>query len=248
MLGKAEWISPRREKVQAKGKGEMQTYWVEPGGGGTPSRSGSSSAFSATDDEADAKSIEFDIFPSAGEPKKTATQERLVEWNTTIFEDLIKRLVAHRKSTGTHSEHNEKIYWTQLDDGKRVRDEVAQSIPLPSFQKVEKSCRPGSVDIDKIVRDELRALISAVAERYRSNPFHNFDHATHVTMSTKKLLQRIVTKSKTLSQQELYIHSFGVASDPLGEYLRSFGTWFRHFTQVFCLFSTTCHCFRCINP
>ena len=36
-------------------------------------------------------------------------------------------------------------------------------------------------------------------------------------MSTKKLLQRIVTKSRTLSQQELYIHSFGVASDPLAQ-------------------------------
>ena len=30
LAGKKHWISSRRDKVVAKGKGEMQTYWVMP--------------------------------------------------------------------------------------------------------------------------------------------------------------------------------------------------------------------------
>jgi 3'5'-cyclic nucleotide phosphodiesterase len=40
---------------------------------------------------------------------------------------------------------------------------------------------------------ELRDFIAAIAHTYRSNPFHNFDHASHVVMSTMKLLDRIRT-------------------------------------------------------
>jgi class 3 adenylate cyclase len=28
--GKSSWVTPRADKVTAKGKGELQTYWVRP--------------------------------------------------------------------------------------------------------------------------------------------------------------------------------------------------------------------------
>ena len=31
--GKSSWLTPRKDLVEAKGKGKMQTYWVEPKGG-----------------------------------------------------------------------------------------------------------------------------------------------------------------------------------------------------------------------
>lgn len=31
--GKQGWLEKRKDLVKAKGKGEMQTYWVNPGGG-----------------------------------------------------------------------------------------------------------------------------------------------------------------------------------------------------------------------
>jgi hypothetical protein len=40
---------------------------------------------------------------------------------------------------------------------------------------------------------------------------------TDVTVSVNKLLNMICTHSNTLSQQEVYIHSFGVATDPLAQ-------------------------------
>lgn len=28
--GKGSWIQPRKDKIEAKGKGQLQTYWLEP--------------------------------------------------------------------------------------------------------------------------------------------------------------------------------------------------------------------------
>ena len=33
--GKASWLTPREDKIVAKGKGLMQTYWVQINGGAT---------------------------------------------------------------------------------------------------------------------------------------------------------------------------------------------------------------------
>lgn len=71
---------------------------------------------------------------------------------------------------------------------------------------------------------------------YRENPFHNFEHASHVTMSVVKLLSRIVahsdiavggdTGAMTLASS-LHDHTYGITSDPL--------------TQFACIFSALIH-------
>jgi hypothetical protein len=41
--------------------------------------------------------------------------------------------------------------------------------------------------------EDLRCYVKIIAKMYRDNPFHNFEHACHVTMSVNKLLKRIIT-------------------------------------------------------
>jgi hypothetical protein len=77
---------------------------------------------------------------------------------------------------------------------------------------------------------------------YRKNPFHNFQHASHVAMSVTKLLSRIVApeilesmvdneqndvvdESKLLAR--MHDHTYGITSDPL--------------TQFACVFSALIH-------
>jgi hypothetical protein len=78
---------------------------------------------------------------------------------------------------------------------------------------------------------------------YRDNPFHNFEHASHVTMSVVKLLSMIVApvesnyKAVQASDQQggrrtsmassLHDHTYGITSDPL--------------TQFACVFSALIH-------
>jgi hypothetical protein len=42
---------------------------------------------------------------------------------------------------------------------------------------------------------QLHNYVATIASLYRDNPFHNFEHASHVTMSVVKLLSRIVAPS-----------------------------------------------------
>jgi len=59
---------------------------------------------------------------------------------------------------------------------------------------------------------------------YPSNPFHNFEHATHVTMSVTKLLSRIVSPSDmdftddAQADAQLHDHTYGITSDPLTQF------------------------------
>jgi hypothetical protein len=68
--------------------------------------------------------------------------------------------------------------------------------------------------------------------RYHDNPFHSFEHASHVTMSVSKLLSRIVAPSDLefednvgLSKKRnksvastLHDHTYGITSDPLTQF------------------------------
>ena len=55
--------------------------------------------------------------------------------------------------------------------------------------------------------------------------FHNFEHASHVTQSTSKLLKRIVLSDETdslaharVTAEELHQYSHGLASDNLTQF------------------------------
>jgi hypothetical protein len=60
----------------------------------------------------------------------------------------------------------------------------------------------------------------------RDNPFHNFEHASHVTMSVVKLLSRIVAPNLTANDIDttgniastLHDHTYGITSDPLTQF------------------------------
>jgi hypothetical protein len=69
-----------------------------------------------------------------------------------------------------------------------------------------------------------------VASMYhKSNPFHNFEHASHVTMATNKLLSRIVAPDLNDKQggKSLHDHTYGITTDPL--------------TRFACIFSSLVH-------
>ena len=108
-------------------------------------------------------------------------------------------------------------------------DEVRDSIAMPVFDARTADAMvnydSGDQVVDKLIVDQLREYVAAIASLYRDNPFHNFDHACHVTMSVNKLLKRIVTPG--LIEEEFYkmqegeiasrVHDFtyGIISDPM---------------------------------
>jgi class 3 adenylate cyclase len=157
--GKSHWVTPRVEKVLAKGKGELQTYWLSMhSSAGTASVSSSSSCESGSADSDDG-SVDDDG-PSiammgihAGDLSSKDT--RLIDWNVAVLSHSLEAVIKQRNSV--------------------------QSVESPSNL------------IDPEAVSQLKCYVTGIATMYRDNPFHNFEHASHVTMSVTKLLSRVVT-------------------------------------------------------
>jgi hypothetical protein len=223
--GKGHWLSARKDLVNAKGKGLLQTYWLNPK---RPRTSGS--VVSSINDlgadadescprvnDAQGKELDGNLFSEISAEKL----QRLIDWNVELFEDLLKSVV-HKKfenygGTKSNLHHvNESI----LPDGSSVRNQVVAAVRMPEFQP---GTITGKVEVDPIVVSQLRMYITTVANRHRNNnAFHNFEHASHVIMSTAKLLQRIATrdvyKEDISTQKEQYDYTYGISSDSLTKF------------------------------
>jgi hypothetical protein len=103
---------------------------------------------------------------------------------------------------------------------------------------ISRSCkyRTGYLCLLDVCLSFLRLIINSSSYfRYHENPFHSFEHASHVTMSVTKLLSRIVAPSDLLDDFEgqnseaddmkkrkiastLHDHTYGITSDPLTQF------------------------------
>jgi class 3 adenylate cyclase len=227
--GKAHWVKPRNELVMAKGKGNMQTYWIEPRAGGhDPSNSLSQGSFSGT-------SSVTSLSNDTNEDKI----ERLIEWNTDILASLVKHITARHKimksvKKPSKVKTEESISGSYQGDG-RVLDEVKDIFEMPAFdgRNCNKQESPDLIELDTEVVSQLRDYVVTIALQYHNNPFHNFDHASHVGMSVAKLMSRIIGPDSVLERQSssrtmnssdgalastLHDHTYGITSDPLTQF------------------------------
>jgi hypothetical protein len=107
-----------------------------------------------------------------------------------------------------------------------VLDEVVEIISIASFDAKAASHQFDlkEINLGEEVETQLRDFIVVISKMYRNNPFHCFEHASHVTMSVSKLLTRIVApKSVTESRRDnmalaLHDHTYGITSDPLTQF------------------------------
>ena len=246
--GKDNWIQIREDVVHAKGKGAIQTYWVlsrtidaasdcrpkfiQP----TLANDCSSDKWSVTsgndsawgeDDELGGSLNAFD--------DKTMLQnqyDRLIDWQVDMLLRLLKQIVAGRDETSQLTINpTELVAWDRT-----VLEEVVDSVELPKFDpeaaRARATAKPNLVLVPTIVIAELREYVRRICSLYRDNPFHNFSHANHVTMSANKLLSRIVKpedvnyhrKSVKDITSDLHDYTFGITSDPLTQFAVMFST------------------------
>mmetsp|Transcript_21372 Transcript_21372/g.50809 ORF Transcript_21372/g.50809 Transcript_21372/m.50809 type:complete len:1202 (-) Transcript_21372:132-3737(-) len=223
--GKEHWLLKREDRVQLKGKGSPQTYWVRTKS--MPERSDGIVAGTETFSEASSNDDQSTL-PMGVHTKKTldAKTERLIDWNTEVLLRLIRQIVARRRSKldikNNESDSKAVTEWGKYLDSMSSNpiDEVVEIIPLPEFVGDHEE-DPDSIQLDLAVIDQVKDYVRTVASFYNDNGFHNFEHASHVTMSVAKLLTRIVAPSDmdyTDSHQaksKLHDHTYGITSDPL---------------------------------
>merc|ERR1711906_65880 len=158
--------------------------------------------------------------------------QRLVDWNVTIFEELLEEIVAHRGIMTTVSSASSSPNTTALIEsvspkGTHVRDEVVETITMPAYNaaSTNQSYRggDGSAKLNPKAVSQLRDYVTKIASYYHAdNGFHNFQHASHVIMSTVKLLQRIATpdvkKRDCETDKDYFNYTFGISHDPLTKF------------------------------
>jgi Adenylate and Guanylate cyclase catalytic domain len=152
-LGKGHWVTPRKDKVYAKGKGELQTYFVEPKSG--------------------AASVSVSSEPSSTEG---SVEHEDLDDKTTRLSKLIRQIVACRLSCSDRVE-NESVVW-EKGLCKSVIDEVTEVIELPAFSSKKKMTEVALTELSPNVQEQLREYIEEIASMYDDNAFHNFEHVS----------------------------------------------------------------------
>jgi 3'5'-cyclic nucleotide phosphodiesterase len=248
---KGHWLKARETKVEAKGKGLLQTYFVEPkskqesvASGDLDVTSSAAAAMKVDRSEMTALARSTSILPitTATVDHKT---ERLVDWNADVLCRLLESIKARRVAISSNRDsggENGDAGWNTPTKGM-VLNEVREVIELPGFNS---KCRvdENNVKLEPEIRELVKEYVMEIAKTYRSNnSFHNFDHASHVCMSVAKLLGRIVAADQIFEKNHgtgdddalasaLHDHTYGITSDPL--------------TQFACVFAALIH--DCDHP
>jgi Adenylate and Guanylate cyclase catalytic domain len=186
-FGKAHWLVPREEKVVAKGKGELTTFWLElkiQSSGSATSKSTESSEKSMKNVDVDEKCLAIKknlARETAPESQLTLSPkaQRLVRWNVEIICRLLKQVVSRRmvveKNKQARAPSMEFQIESNREEGTTVIDEVKEIIELPEFDpKTTKNQHdPASIQLDPKVEAQLYDYCALIASLYRNVPFHN---------------------------------------------------------------------------
>eukprot|EP00977_Amphora_coffeiformis_P006818 scaffold1498_cov163-Amphora_coffeaeformis.AAC.10 len=229
--GKSHWLQMRKERVCAKGKGELQTYWLATGGEEDLSL-GAGMGNEVTENQ-DVTSV-YDENPEITEARLgenpvhlSEKQMRLVEWNTEILCRKLEDIATRREAFGTIPDkplRMEEVERSQLENGFGMAlDEVVEIIELPTYRASSSTADPPPKPLSTKVSEQLLDYVQTIASMYHANPFHNFEHASHVCMSTQKLLSRIVAPDLEIDRRRdvksiLHDHTYGITSDPLTQF------------------------------
>jgi hypothetical protein len=149
-------------------------------------------------------------------------KQRLVDWNVEMLQRLLKQIVASRVAAGKSS--GGEIPVLDLDSEKTPIDEVSEIITFAVFNP---SCATSERDADSVelsvaVVSQLRDYVTEMSSKFKDNPFHCIDHGSHVCMTTRKLLSRIVSSAGVQGTENrasaLHNRTFGISSDPLAQF------------------------------
>jgi Adenylate and Guanylate cyclase catalytic domain len=194
--GKGHWLVKRADRVIAKGKGELETYWLEmkqqssgSQHSGKSARSGTSTTSGTSTDvpnprgSSAPKAVRANV--EVDDPVMPAKISRLVKWNADVLVRVLKQVVARREaleqlkmdgsSASTRSDVRGSQGIKQSVTGT-VIDEVIEVIELPKFNagaaKIQRDAK--DIEIDPKAVQQLHDYITVIASMYRMDvPFHN---------------------------------------------------------------------------
>ena len=175
--GKDSWLIRRDDKVRAKGKGVLTTYWLTLKGG---IHAGSSAG---SGEEISSENKQLVLHPTSSvvesSQRRNLKESRLIDWIADILLEHIKKVVAVHDRCGTVESADDDVRYVP-EDGKICLDEVQEAIKMPKFDArvAQASLESRSLEIPDEISEALREYVTLIAGAYRNNPFHNFEVRT----------------------------------------------------------------------
>jgi Adenylate and Guanylate cyclase catalytic domain len=187
--GKAHWIVPRSDPVEAKGKGLLHTFFLDIKKQSSGSQTSAKSANSSECDivytphlQSDSNKAETGSSLDHLDPQL----RRIVEWNSDILLRFLRQIVARRNAVekyrmdGSTKQSLTSEYACDGGDSsgrhKTVLDEAKEIIVLPEFNAkvVQNEEDPRGVVLPTEVVRQTKEFVAVVASLYHTdNPFHN---------------------------------------------------------------------------
>jgi class 3 adenylate cyclase len=244
LAGKSRWIQQRKQILKMKGRESLHTYWIKTK---VLNSESSIDLLDTCDMSVVSESAfgEVDLWDEQAVVTETASNialsnlesrfQSIVDRNVTALLGYLKKIHAKRIVMAKFSQRPPEGNETDIFIGDPIIEETRQVIAMPNFEPKVAANMINSdlIFISEEIESELRLYVSSIASNYKSNAFHNFEHATHVAISMDKMLQKISMPSnadknylgfngkRTTAEElasELDSRSFGIASDPLTEF------------------------------
>ena len=200
--GKESWVRPRKDLVEAKGKGRLQTYWLAVGSAGPTSlahaaaKNPSASKISFQPPRRDSIATNnwdgsaAQVVPSVDDVVRTVNQriERMIDWNVQVLLKHLTNIVLYRqKQNESQSIVGDPIQIRpesasggrddmSLSRRSYATDQSGNSSFGDSFHLSASPPLPQVVGpaVSRAAIEELRQFVTAIAFMYQDNPFVSF--------------------------------------------------------------------------
>lgn len=152
--GKAHWLRERKDKVLAKGKGMLQTYWLEMRAKRGSMTSDGANSLGSTDSGHFREDDAATCFETAIADQLIDTKDqRLIHWHVDKILRLLRELAARREAL-------------DLDNpGRRPLDTEQKLQELESLNP-----RRGSAIIEEVQEVVVLPRFNAIADKYQKDP------------------------------------------------------------------------------
>ena len=170
--GKGHWAKERSEKVHAKGKGELTTFWLHV----SDKTSGSStteSSSNAGDTHVPCRIHDLDL-ADIGDEKGTSRvlrllsekSVRLIGWNVDLLLRSLRQIVARRQSSQeSRLGYDKPSKYGGTRAGLQPLEEIQEIISLPEFDfeaaRIQKD--PDAIVLDSCVVEQLHDFVTNIA-------------------------------------------------------------------------------------
>lgn len=189
--GKEHWFMHREDKINAKGLGELSTYWIDPKAIEISTkrikRRSSNPSESKDDDDGDVvdhptlrAATEFEnnrYREDACNGRIAAGEQRLIDWTVKQLLKLLKQIVARRAECGQSGTVGVIPQAAAAQTEINVFEEVKEIIRLPESgkknEKIGSKVDPETVQLHPDVTWQLFDYVTSISTLYRNLPFHN---------------------------------------------------------------------------